>query len=117
MNWVEALNYCDQLIPGAHLASAGSSPENTFISQLYIEQSRHKYVWLGGTDSSVEGNWTWTDGTTFSFTNWGSGEGNDGATHNCLAMDVYWSGYWSDFGCFDALWSICEVDLEKQDNK
>ena len=30
-------------------------------------------VWIGATDSSVEGGWTWVDGAPFAYFNWNSG--------------------------------------------
>jgi hypothetical protein len=35
-------------------------------------------TWIGGNDIATEGTFVWDDGTTFSFTNWHTGEPNDG---------------------------------------
>jgi len=116
MDWVAAQDVCKQLSPGAHLASSGSAVENDFLRHLYTATGSTWYIWLGATDSSEEGTWSWTDGTAFNYTYWYSGEGSDGANHNCLAMNVwdYWNndyfGKWFDRGCFDSNWCICEID-------
>ena len=111
MDWLAAQDVCNQLSPGAHLASSGSAVENDYLRNLYTYSS-HLYIWLGATDSSEEGTWAWTDGTAFNYTNWYSGEGSDGSNHNCLAMDVNsYPGKWFDQGCFDSNWCICEIDL------
>ena len=113
MDWVLAQDVCNQLRPGAHLASSGSAEENEYLRNLY-KATIDFYIWLGATDSSEEGTWTWTDGTAFNYTNWSTGEGSDGSNHNCLAMDVYdhySNGRWFDQGCFGSNWCICEIDL------
>jgi len=114
VDWVEALNGCQQIHPAAHLASSGSASENDYIANLHDTTSSGYYFWLGGTDSDVEGNWTWTDGTPFDYTNWYSGEGSDDTGDNCLAINVdnYYRTYWFDLGCFDSHPYICEINLD-----
>ena len=109
-DWFEAYNGCQQLHPSAHLASSGSETENAFIGRMHF----NTHFWLGGTDSDVEGNWTWTDGTPFDYTNWYSGEGSDDTGDNCLAINVdnYYRTYWFDLGCFDSHPYICEINLD-----
>ena len=108
--WPAAKEGCQEIAPGAHLASANSEEENTYIESLYAYSSY--YVWLGGTDSSEEGNWTWSDGSPFTYEKWYSSEGNDGTTQNCLALDTdSHDQYWFDLGCFNTYYFICEIDL------
>merc|ERR1711971_1218811 len=100
VDWIEALIGCQQLHPAAHLASSGSATENDYIANLHYESNNHNYFWLGGSDFDEEGNWTWTDGTPFSYTKWQGSEGSGGTAQNCLAVDIYYSsydnGYWYD---------------------
>ena len=117
VDWVEAFNGCQQLHPASHLASSRSESENDFIAHLHTEDIYYYYFWLGGTDSDVEGSWTWTDGTPFDYTRWYSGEGSDGTGHNCLAVNsgTYSNSYfkyWYDLGCFDSHSYICEINLD-----
>merc|ERR1712240_702482 len=57
--WQDAENHCQE--EGGHLASVHSSEELDFV----IGVQQILWFWVGGTDS--EGNWKWTDGTSFSF--------------------------------------------------
>ena len=58
VDWVQALNGCQQLHPAAHLASSGSASENDYIANLHYETNNYNYFWLGGSDFDEEGNWT-----------------------------------------------------------
>ena len=111
-DWFEAYNGCQQLHPNSHLASSGSESENAFIANLHYSDR----YWLGGTDSDEEGNWAWTDGTSFNYTNWYSGEGAGGISENCLA--IYPSktyGYpWFDYECFESHPYICEINIDNK---
>ena len=79
---------CPGLNPAAHLASVSSTEENDFIYSL-VEDASPSYVWLGGSDSYSEGNWTWNDETLFEYDNWyGGSQGNGGPSQNCLVMDA-----------------------------
>ena len=37
----------------------------------------------GATDADTEDTWTWTDGTTWSYTNWWTGQPAGGTVQNC----------------------------------
>lgn len=89
---------------GMTLVSIESQAENAFV---YAKQ---KSTWLGATDESLEGQWTWvSSGELFTsgkqpvegaYTNWVSGQPNnsdkDDLPENCLALSA--SG-WNDVGC------------------
>lgn len=108
LNWLDAGASCQHLDPLAHLASSGSLQEDGFLEDLVLEQVGN--VWLGGTDAGEEGSWVWSDGSHFSFTNWGPGEGQDGPQHNCLAMNTNGDD-WNDLACWATLWAVCEVSM------
>ena len=64
--------------------------------------------WLGGTDSALEGTFSWSDGTAWSFDNWKRGEPNAERSHNahggedCVTIDGRnhsTNGQWNDLVC------------------
>ena len=112
VDWVEANDGCHQLHSSAHLASSGSALENDFIGHLH-RVSQSYLLWLGGTDSGDEGNWAWTDGSTFNYTRWHSGDGDGDIAQNCLALDTYPDNqfYWYDLECFESHSYVCEINL------
>ena len=58
--------------------------------------------WLGGSDADVEDTWTWTDGETFTYTNWvtltAGTQPLGGTAQNCLQMR-HGDGQWDDTNC------------------
>ncbi|XP_053386999.1 SCO-spondin-like isoform X2 [Mercenaria mercenaria] len=65
MNWTEAKDYCN--VNGGQLATIKSLHKqmflNDFLNQVEINDKR---VWIGASDTLVEGTFVWIDGTTFS---------------------------------------------------
>lgn len=59
-----------------HLASVSSAFTNAFLRDqcaVWNVGSATSY-WLGASEGSSFGLWTWSDGTRFSYTNWARGE-------------------------------------------
>ena len=115
MNWLEAEEGCQGLNPAAHLASVSSQEENDFIFSL-IKDDSVSYVWLGGSDSYSEGDWTWSDGSLFDFTYWQNdgSQGNGGPSQNCLVMNTnnqYYAKTWYDVECYHKYLFICEINM------
>lgn len=56
------------------------------------------YAWIGASDASVEGVFTWSDGSVFNYTNWADGEPNNlnvgGEDYAVLDFDN--GGKWND---------------------
>jgi hypothetical protein len=52
---------------GGHLATIADLAEQTAV-ESFVSGS----VWLGGTDQVDEGNWTWVDGSPWTYANWSS---------------------------------------------
>lgn len=80
---------------GGYLLSINSSQESAwFISNGGWQAGDH----MGGTDQSSEGTWVWDSGEPFSYTNWSSGEPNNGGGSNQDHMQIYANGTWDDVG-------------------
>lgn len=86
-----------------YLVTITSAGENEFVN--FVVDGN--LAWLGGSDQGDEGNWTWRNGPeagqAFSYTNWGSGEPNNGGGsvvgENYLQINYSNSqGLWNDHG-------------------
>ncbi|XP_033628028.1 echinoidin-like [Asterias rubens] len=89
MSWTDAENHCRQFFTMSgqgHLASVHSSDEVDFLIQ-YLESSfisaLGKTVWIGCSDQSNEGTFSWTDGTAFDYEEWIPGQPNDYGGEDC----------------------------------
>ena len=92
---------CDN---AAELASIDTVDVNTLVSDL---SGTVEKTWIGGSDAAIEDTWTWTDGTAWSYTNWKSGQPNNGGTdgQNCLSMNT--DGTWDDVDCTTLRQYVC----------
>ena len=68
-------------------------------------------IWIGLNDQLVEGNWAWTSGMTYSYTNWGPNEPNNwNDNEDCVILSNLWFG-WKDYDCLNTSTgraSVCE---------
>jgi regenerating islet-derived protein 4 len=61
---------------GGHLASVESAFVDGFIqgqAEIFFTNVSTSF-WLGGSTLAIPGNWSWTDGSTFGYTNWANGK-------------------------------------------
>ena len=93
--WEDAQDYCQNL--GGELASVTSSDINDFLTTLTEDPA-----WVGGYKN--DGNWNWSDGSTFDYTNWASTptQQPDNAGGDQDKIQINWRssqigvGYWDD---------------------
>ena len=87
--WWEAKFACDDI--GGELVVISSEQENEFVRRL----AKDNLIWLGGTDEFEEGKWTWDNGETFKFKNWGDKQPAGTNGFNFLVLDGK-LGKWAD---------------------
>ena len=75
---------------GSHLASITSDEENRILST--VAEQYDDQIWIGGSDIASEGDWVWSDETTWSYSNWHSDEpSNDKKKEHCLTFQRHWN--------------------------
>jgi hypothetical protein len=89
-NWAGARDACRE--EGAELASIHSADEVAFLFQLCMNVDGTN-CWVGGNDIAVEGQWRWTDGTTWGdFDFWCCQEPDDAGGQDCMMIWQNWEG-------------------------
>jgi len=104
--WASAKNTCQGR--GYHLATIHDATENDWIFQQERNLGGGNW-WLGYTDQTTEGLWSWDDFMGQGFVNWNAGEPNNQNNEDCLE---HWSGYgvakWNDSNCNNSFKYVCE---------
>ncbi|XP_026128711.1 galactose-specific lectin nattectin-like [Carassius auratus] len=101
VSWVTAEKNCQSL--DANLASVHSKIEHDFLLSLLPSSSTH--CWFGAHDGEEEGQWLWTDGTTFDYTHWAPGQ-PDHDSEDCGDLNYESSG-WNDGTCLTKQGYVC----------
>jgi hypothetical protein len=86
----------------ANLASIASAGENAFVAALVAarcpnetnEKKCKNQGWIGLSDEASEGNWEWTDGSPFVFSNWKEGEPSGKNNEDHVEINLF--GFWTD---------------------
>ena len=117
--WETAENACQE--QGGHLASINTLEKQKSALRLLkkVQDSGEwlSYIWLGGSDSQEEGNWSWSDKSLWDFDNWYPGnsrylkspEPSNGSRENCLKMKTQ-DGIWWDEDCNKRFRALCHRD-------
>ncbi len=108
MNYQDALAFAESI--GGHLATISSADENEFLKNATAGN-----IWLGLSDANSEGNFEWNTGESLDYTNWSSGQPNNGG---------YWwnpdedyakfnaEGKWYDVRSSANLWCVVEIPCD-----
>ncbi len=115
-SWQAAKAYCEA--QGGHLATITSQSENDYILG-FLKIINCGSAYFGLSDSGTEGDWRWVTGERYLYSNWASGEpdnGNGGENYG-MFYSGYENGKWNDgdFGVNtpgNATAFICEWDSE-----
>ena len=112
-NWADAESKCQSLLTGAHLASIHSAEEMQFVrDNVPTDHTVASWIWLGA-NLNGEGSWTWTDGSSWDYTDWYPGQpDNLGGSENCLEELLY-AGVkgWNDRPCDQIRQVVCKAPL------
>lgn len=94
-SWYDAKLYAES--KGGHLAVITDTEENDFIVGFLSHATASNGFWLGATDEKVEGYWQTVTREDFLYTNWASGEPNNGTNRDENYLEYYlpYSG-WND---------------------
>ncbi|KAL0968616.1 hypothetical protein UPYG_G00269210 [Umbra pygmaea] len=104
--WVDAEKYCISL--GGNLASVHSAGEYDAIKRLVSTSAGgDPATWIGGTDIYQDRTWFWSDGTSFDYTNWNSGEPNNAGREPCIVTNWPGGNQWNDIRCENTYPSVC----------
>ncbi|MBA3458513.1 MAG: C-type lectin domain-containing protein [Deltaproteobacteria bacterium] len=86
---------------GGHLATVKSATSNTTVTALVANTPS---AFLGATDLTTENTFLWPDGSALTYTNWRTGEPNNGGTgatyqEDCVVIQGMLGGVWDDRPC------------------
>ena len=101
MTWTEAEAHCQGL--EGQLASVQTLEEQQEVESL----AEYGTAWLGGNDREKEGDWRWSDGSPWVYTNWkDKSGGKKGDLKNCALLIA--SRGWMDYPCDDIKPFVCQ---------
>nr|XP_055046133.1 galactose-specific lectin nattectin-like [Misgurnus anguillicaudatus] len=104
VNWATAEKNCQSA--DANLVSVRNTVEHNFLLSLIV--SANRAVWIGGHDGEVYGQWLWSDGSQYDFTNWCSGQpDNKGGKEHCVDLNFKNNHCWNDVSCYATMSYIC----------
>ncbi|XP_050977568.1 C-type lectin domain family 4 member K-like [Labeo rohita] len=98
-NWYDNRRYCTER--GADLIIINNLEEQEFVRNI----SGYVDVWIGLTNSNLEGRWKWVDNSTLTSGFWGYGKPYS-YYEDCAVSYISW---WHAYSCNSALKWICET--------
>jgi hypothetical protein len=114
-SWYSAEEDCASQL--GHLASVQNAFQNVFLPRQACStcsSSGSTDYWIGASKGALGGtDWTWSDGTKFSYTNWAKGNYSSASTE-CGALNVL-TAKWYQLDCGTYLPYICKVPSVVED--
>ena len=74
----------------------------------YFHSSDQADFWIGSTTLLFPGNWSWTDGTSFDYQDWGQNEPQNVTSSSCAAISIA-SATWTSQSCMRNKPFVCDV--------
>ncbi|XP_078596756.1 C-type mannose receptor 2-like [Branchiostoma floridae x Branchiostoma japonicum] len=103
---------------GGHLADLKTQALHNFVLSMIQNVDASRDYWIGLNDITVEGTWTWSDGTPIShcaFANWMPGEPNNAGTgQDCGRLWKDKGFKWDDYKCGYQKYFICQKGSDEE---
>uniref|UniRef100_A0A914W1N4 C-type lectin domain-containing protein n=1 Tax=Plectus sambesii TaxID=2011161 RepID=A0A914W1N4_9BILA len=109
-SWFAAENYCKGKAPNAHISSIANGFESAEVAALLEKSPGVHYqdaFWLGANDLPVAGQFQWTDGTAFTYTNWYRNQPNK--DNDCVLVEIRFNSKWITADCGKPHFFVCAV--------
>ncbi len=109
VSWYDAESQARAL--GGNLATVNDATENGWLN---LNFSGYGVLWLGLNDELQQGNYVWTSGAPFSYTNWDSGQPNNGNNSDYVALrqNGRWADYQNNAGNIRGLIEVAGTDTD-----
>ncbi|XP_043937031.1 lectin-like [Protopterus annectens] len=114
-NYTDAEFYCRRQWKNGRLVSIHNAAENEFVLHLVNSNYRNSvsYAWIGAVQLLESNQFIWTDGSTWNYTNWKSGQPDNDNSHGkeaCAEMytENDYAGKWNDNYCGHKNVFICQ---------
>lgn len=106
-NWYQAEEECVTQL--GHLASVHSAFANAFLPRQACSTSgTNTDYWTGASHGVINSEWSWTDGSAFTYANWARGEPRSNASSACGSVSV-WNTQWYAKDCDSIKAYVCKV--------
>jgi cysteine-rich repeat protein len=108
-SWAAAQASCSSFL-GGHLVTITSSSENDFVGSEVLTFFSFTERWIGFTDAASEGTFAWVTGEWVPYTNWRSGQPDEGPGGEDCAEFRFFDSKWNDNGCSVSRPYVCEYE-------
>jgi Lectin C-type domain len=105
LSWPDARQSC--LDAGRSLVKLDSTAEDAFVGGL-----SQANLWIGASDTLVDGSFVWSDNSPIVFGNWGPAQPDAYPGPDCVEKRQEAGEPWYDQPCVDAKLYICEAPAE-----
>ncbi|XP_078268080.1 snaclec echicetin subunit beta-like [Rhinoraja longicauda] len=113
--WVDAEVYCQNMVPGGHLASLHSLETSESLANLASNTLNSETVWVGASERYEAGIFFWTDGSQWDYSHWQRNYPTVGQLNHhcvqlqCVGLDAY---FMRNTDCSQGFAAVCEYKPE-----